>query len=240
MAIEVVGQNLLDAVKPWVGLIITDKLQKLEPTFNIDASDRDKVANMCRADFWEYATWLQKTFPKLDDSYDAEVDLPDNTQTVEIIASDYGMFVGLSSTQQIVDFVESFVSRWWKKYKERVKLLLNPPKLDKFALEGIQKIPEIFTAKEQEEILNEITNQLIRWGEICMPRKMADTLFKRTVGQFVKKDWKVEDKINIMNNLVREARRVAYTHGHLVFITPSKDYYLREYRDSGATPPQDL
>jgi len=216
----------LEALKPWVGIMIAEALQRLEPTFEDNPSDRDNVTNRCRADFWEYVTFIQQKHTKVEQN---------ETETKnEFFPEIWASFIKeTESNAEIIQFVDSFVSRWWKKYKDRVKILLEKPKTDILAVKGERMMYDLFLPNEVQEICNELTLEFLRWGEICMPRELAKSLFMRTLGQLTTKKMTIGEKLNFLSNLKREAKKVSYVHGCLLFISPSKEYFLREYRFDG-------
>jgi len=210
--------SVVDAVnfesKPWVKMIIADVLQKIEPSLELFGDDK-MILNICEADFWDYVTWMEKkTCLKVEEEYEVN--------EVRIAQE--------KDVKENVEFIEMFVKLWWKKYKERVKLSFDLPPQDLMIAKGEGILKSLFTVEEKIEIIEELTHTFIRFGELCMPKKLAESIFIRTLGQITTNRMTTQDKLNLMTNLQREAKRLAYSHGSLLFVHP-KRYMLREYRN---------
>jgi len=219
--------------KYWVSQIMADELKQIEPSLNFDGMD-NTVLNNCNQDFFLYASWLEKQ-PKI------ASDKTQKGQTTFIIHSDEN---GIAITEEeeigveeAVEAVKIFVRMWWKKYKERIKLTFEDPKLDILGMKGMGIARGFFTVQEREEILMELTNTFIQYGEYCMPKLLANSLFMRTLAQLTQQMWKwtqkdiINYKINLMNTLKKEAKAISYLSGYLLFIRPNKESYsLREWR----------
>jgi hypothetical protein len=136
-------------------------------------------------------------------------------------------------TKEVDEFVHMWVQSWWKKYHERCKIVF---KLDKEPphLMGVIELQAHFTDQETKETLEMLTDTYIKYGEICCPSILADQLFRRTVQASGRKDWKSEDKINLIIQMQKEARHMSYLHGALIFIRPDRNFFLREWRNDGA------
>jgi hypothetical protein len=195
---------MLESARPWVNMIIADVLQKIEPSLELFGNDK-MILDICEGDFWDYVSWIEKKCLKIEREEFTDI-------------------------KEDVDFIEMFTKLWWKKYKQRVKLSLDLPQQDLIFAKGKGIVESLFTLEEKAEIIEEITHSFIRWGEVCMPKKMAEAIFFRTLGQITMNKITTRDKFNFLTNLQREAKRIAYTHGYLLFVYPNK-YKLREYRD---------
>jgi len=184
--------------------IIMQTLKKLEPLLELDKADA-RLLRLCLEDFRNYSSWLRGHPIK-----------------------------GEINTEETVEFVSAWIGLWWAKYKQRVKLLFGKPPKDNLQLKGIEVMKKIFTSEERSRILKEVTRTFIYNGEICCSRVLANSLFIKKLGMTNKKQWILEDKINFLIRLKREAERVSHLHGHLVLLRIDKSYYrLMEYRDDG-------
>jgi len=214
--------------KHWVSQIIADELKQIEPSLNFDGMD-NMVLNNCNQDFFLYSMWLEKQ-PKI-----ASDKIEKGEQSVFIIKSDEANIIieesEMIDVKDAVEIIKTFVKMWWKKYKERIKLTFEDPKFDVLGMKGRAVARGLFTMQELEEILTELTNSFIQYGEYCMPKLLANSLFMRTLAQSTKQIWTQQDKINLMNTLRREAKAIAHLSGHLLFVRPNKSSYsLREWR----------
>jgi len=163
-----------------------------------------KLLRLCLQDFRNYSNWLRN-------------------HPIE----------GEINTKETVEFVSAWVGLWWTKYKERVKLLFGKPPKDNLQLKGMEAMKK-FTSKERIRILKELTETFIYNGEICCSNVLAHSLFTKKLGMINEKQWILEDKVNFLIHLKREAKRMSRIRGYLVLFTVDARYYrLREYRDDG-------
>lgn len=213
-------------------VLIMTALQKKEPTLNLNGADH-KLLKMCITDFWDYVGYLQRGSLKL------EEDKPQQPRMVfiNIIGGKAQVTVNDPVAKEVAEFIEGWVGLWWKKYLQRIKLTFEDKPIDKLGVAGAAIMKRNFNDAEQREILMHITDSFIKWGELCCPKILAQSLFRRVLGRTQRKKWTVGNKINFLSALRGEAKRVAYVHGPLIFIRPDKSFYrLREYRDSGRGP----
>jgi len=200
----------------WTDILIQETLQELEPTLDLNGVDI-RLYQICLEDFKSYLKWLIKESKK-------------NGNGINTFSGE--------ESKEACEFIKIWVGLWWKKYKERVKLQLQSPiPPDNLLLQGINYL-KFFTIEEQVGIVEMVTEEFIKNGEICCSKILADSLFKRILGRYSpSKVWTKADKINLVTQLKGEARRIARVHGCLVFIRIDKRYYrLREFRDNGGAP----
>lgn len=218
--------------EPWISLLIMDELQKIEPALNLQREDQ-RLLQICCADFRNYSDYLGRTSVASEDSMPSDAVVEINLTTGDChIEED-------KETEKIVEFIQMWVKGWWRKYKERVQVTImkSPPfELSKTRQKGIRMMYK-FTGEEISDINKAIIQALIKNGEICCTEILADSLFKSVLGRYSEKiKWTQEKKLNFMASVIREAKRMSYVHGPLVFIKPDKKYYeLREFRDDNAT-----
>lgn len=214
----------------WVNLIVLDELAKCSDSMNLNGSDR-KVFELCSKDFNDYLTFM-------DTLMEVEPLEPDMILNGEVIGSVIAISInpyaltlikGQTNTQEVVEFIHMWVQWWWRKYQLRVKVVFDFPKENPVVTRSTL---EQFTNEELNDIIVNTRNTLIKYGEICCSQILADNLFKHAVQKCQKTKWTTNDKINLITELNREAKRVAYTHGPIIFIRPDKNFLrLREYRD---------
>lgn len=212
-----------------VSVLIMSALQKKEPMLRLDKEDHG-LLQMCINDFWCYAGYLSRNHLRLKEKETEQR----RVMQMSLVGGIVQVRVVNPVPKEVVEFVEGWVGWWWKKYKQRVKLILGDKPLDKFAIVGEAILKRNFTQKEKEDVLTKLADTFIKHGEICYPRILAQALFRRVLGRTRRRRWKMEDKLNFLGAVTTEARRVAKITGALIFIRPDKNYYrLREYRDSG-------
>jgi hypothetical protein len=189
--------------------IIKKTLEKVAPTLDLDSADV-RLLRMILEDFRNYEMWIRE--------YGKISNLPS----------------GDKSPKEIVEFIEIWVPMWWKKYKQRVKLQLNPRKEPEHLIKIANENLKSFSIMEQAKIITALIYEFIKYGEICASKILARDLFIRTLARCGKKKWTKEDKINLLVPLRKEVRAMARTHGILLFMrVGKKDYKLREFRDDG-------
>lgn len=219
--------------EPWINLLIMDGLKQIEPSLDLQKADR-KLLQICCADFRNYSDYLEKT------SVDSEGSMPSGV-AVEINLATGDCYVeGTEWSKEVVEFIQMWIKGWWKKYKERVQVMIvQSPRFkpSKTRQKGTIMMRE-FSEEEIGDITKAVVQTLIKSGEICCTEILADNLFKSILGRHSGKvKWTSEKKLNFMASVIREAKRMSRTHGPLVFIKPDKKYYeLREFRDDTPQP----
>jgi len=223
--------------KYWTNMIIQKNLEETEPLMDLKKEDA-KVLQLCINDFWDYVNFINRNFievePEVSEVNGTKVAFDD--QRGEIYIS-FKTSLSIEETEQCI---KVFVKAWWFKYKQRIKLSFEELKLNSELLTGKAVMDKNFTSEEIFNITNAVTDHLIKYGEYCCPKIIAESIIPRIIGQFNKTKWILEDKINLISKLKKEAHNIAYTHGTLIFMKVDvKMYGLRDYRDDGshALPP---
>ena len=224
----------MSSSQPWIRLLIMNELKKIEPSLDLLKFDK-RILEICTIDFKNYVDYLRevsvtKIPPTFADSVEVQIDI----HTGEF------KLVNLSDElEETSEFITVWTKWWWKKYKERVKLTITTSrqhvweKAMELQKEG-SKISWKLSEKERKEIIKAMINTLIKNGEICCSKIIAESLFKITLTKRTIKEWNQEAKINLMVALMKDVKRMSRTHGPLVFIKTDKKYYrLREFRDDG-------
>jgi len=180
---------------PWIILIIRDALEKKCPTLNLDGED-SYVLDLCVEDYYSYIKFLRSNFREVEPFFSSNLD----------------PFVDPQKIAQIHKFTILFVNLWWKKYLKRVKIVFKkPPNTIR------KKIPTAFSPKEKEELLSLIINTLIKEGEICGTRIIANTLLAKHTPL---KKIGPKEKVELTLKLIKEAKRLSRLHGPLLFLKP--------------------
>lgn len=219
-------------VKDFASIVIADELIKIEPSLDINGSDK-MLFELCRKDYVAYYEWLKRNTIEIasDKPNVKEINLADIIR-YKLVTDGWTVENSTEiSAEDIITAIVTFVRMWWKKYKERVKLMLDEPKSDVLSMKGKGVIGSLFSMQEKEEMVIAMMDTFIQNGEFCMPRLLAENLLVRTLGQSTKPFWNPQDKINLMTTLKREAKAISYTHGVLMFIKPNMQHFLREWRN---------
>ena len=219
---------------------ISQKLLKICPQLRLDGVD-SPILSMCTEDLINYFYWLKRHGKYVKDE--------DKKMAHFFEAYYIGSFEAICTMQafwnyniqefeeEIEKFIELFVKNWWRKYKQRVKLVLEkkPPKTYEKAMNNGWAIwSKHFNYNEQKEIMEKLIDVLIQHGEICGARIIARQTLFRYLSKAKNKKWTLEDKLRICSIVSHELKRMAYTHGYLIFIRPNKKAMLREWRDDSS------
>ena len=130
---------------------------------------------------------------------------------------------------ELEEFLDIWTGMWFKKWKERVKLLIGNENsrrwnsATKLVNNGEPIWKNLTNRKEMEEA---VTYTLIRNGEICGTSILAENLLKMELGE-KKKDnaGEGEQVLYVVNNVLRKAREMAHSKGPLIFVKIDKGYY---------------
>jgi hypothetical protein len=209
------------------------KLVDLESSFDFDGMDK-MVFNMCMQDLTIYAQYIKEEQNKV------LVRCNQNTIRIDSFSVDTLLDKLINSdlnNQDSIDdkkSVEAWVEWWYSIYKKRVKLTFTQPKVENSTKYSFNKLSNV----EIDEIKKMMKFSMIEKGVICGTTIIIDSLFKKILSGYSDKfDWGMDKKINLLNVMLRETRRLCNFKGTLIFIRPTKEYYLTEYRNSGSTPP---
>jgi hypothetical protein len=229
----------------WINTLIFNELDKICPSLSLNGEDR-KVYEICIQDFRNYIGYLERNHQKLDESENQELkihqgehsfaEVRDLEDVLSILITNrlYGLHEDLQGTKEIAEFIHVWVQWWWRKWQERTKILFNEKDIPVHITGTALNLSMIFTPEEYKELMQTVTDKLIQYGEICCGEIIADGLLKKDIQTNQKTEWSVQDKIQFIPRVQREAREMSFTHGPLVFIKPKKGYGLREWRDDGA------
>lgn len=226
----------------WINLLIMNEMKKIEPSLKPQGVDQ-KIFHICCADFRNYSDFLEEN-----SKHSVSSSVPPMVTEIHLTTKDsvgdecsrVDYQIEVDSAKKVVEFVQMWVRRWWKKYKQRVQITIKKVpayKPSKTRQRGI-KMMKKFSKEEIDDIKKAIVHTLIKNDEICCTDILADASFKGVLGRYSKKksEWTPEKKLNFMASVLREVKRMSRTRGVLVFIKPDKKYYeLREFRDDNAT-----
>ena len=130
---------------------------------------------------------------------------------------------------ELEEFLTVWVGMWFKKWKERVKLLIGDQNANKWAkasktLSSAEPLWKNLTHKQ--ELREIVAATLIKNGEICGTEILSENLLKMELGG--KRTRYLSDKervLFVVNNVLRKARGMAQSQGPLIFVKIDKGYY---------------
>jgi hypothetical protein len=195
--------------------LLSAKIKETEPTLDIFGADRKVFQTACQ-DFSNYlkfsCSFANRETNILEYSNELEQSLKVNPAEIE-------------------SFLTVWCGMWLKKWKERVNLLLGNDNGEK----SIKTTdPEVATKAEskynnldcREEMLGILTTSLIKNGEICGTRLIAENILKTELRKTINNDINSKEQVfAILNNALRRAREVSQKTGPLISIIVNKSYY---------------
>jgi hypothetical protein len=229
--------SLFDNTPPEVQVrnTVQNKLSDLESNFEFDGMDK-MVLSMCLQDLSIYAHYIKdthnKVFVRTSINNNIEITNPTDMFLNALIDTD----LLIQDFEDDKKSIEAWTEWWFTVYKKRVKLTFRENDIKNSPISSFNKL----TVNEIEEIKTMMKYSLIDKGEICGTTIIVDSLFNKVLSGYSDKiDWGVDKKLNLLNVMLRETRKLAQVTGVLIFIRPTKQSYnLKEYRDGdGVMPP---
>ena len=197
----------------FVEIMLGEKLKDADPALDILGSDR-KVLQVACQDFTNYLKFHWNLIGKE----------ANQCELVERLKS------CLKKTPIELDaFLTVWTGIWFKKWKERVKLLIgnqNANKWNKMSKTLADVEPMWRKIEHKQELQEIVISTLIKNGEICGTEILAENLLKMELGE--KNLENVNDKERVfltVNNALRKAREMAQSRGPLIFVKIDKGYY---------------
>lgn len=194
-------------------LLLTEKLEEINPSLDILGSDRRVLQIACQ-DFANYLKFHWKLFGK-------------NASECELVEKLEKFFE--EDPNELKEFLKVWVGVWFKKWKERVKLLIGNNSSNKWsrALRIINKTEPLWRRLSRRQELQEvIIFALVKNGEICGTKILSENLLKMELKEKrVQRLRGREQKLLIVNTALRKAKELAHSKGPLIFVKIDKGYY---------------
>ena len=130
---------------------------------------------------------------------------------------------------ELEEFLAMWTGTWFKKWKERVKLLIGNQNASSWAKasRNLSNAEPLWKKLERKQEIREIiAATLIKNGEICGTEILSENLLKMELGE--KRVQRLSDKeriLAVVNNALRKAREMAQSKGPLIFVKIDKGYY---------------
>ena len=130
---------------------------------------------------------------------------------------------------ELEEFLDVWTGIWFKKWKERVKLLIGNENSNRW-----NKVTKILNNAEpiwrrlsnRQEMQEVLASSLIKNGEICGTTILAENLLKMEIGERNKENLSEQEQVlNVVNNALRKARELTRSKGPLIFVKIDKGYY---------------
>ncbi|MBS7647816.1 MAG: hypothetical protein QXL91_00500 [Candidatus Bathyarchaeia archaeon] len=197
----------------FIEILIAEKLKNKNPMLDVYGADR-KVLQIACQDLTNYL----KVHWDLIGKEANECELADKLEEFY-----------QKEPSQLEEFINLWIGIWFKKWSERVKLLIgneDSKKWDKMTkiLNNAEPLwRKIPNRKEMQEI---VIATLIKNGEICGTSILSENILKMELGENKKKYTTEEERtMNILNNALRRARELTRSKGPLIFVRIDKGYF---------------
>jgi hypothetical protein len=197
----------------FIEIMIGEKLRELDSALDILGSDR-KVLQVACEDFTNYA----KFHWGLMGGETSQLELTDKLE--RIFRED---------RDELEEFVNVWIGIWFKKWKERVKLLIGEDNANKWSkvTKTINNAEPFWRKLEgKQEIRELIVTTLIKNGEICGTEILSENLLKLELGEKRVQCLSEKERVLVaVNNALRKGRNMALSRGPLIFVKIDKGYY---------------
>ena len=197
----------------FVELMIGEKLKEADPALDIMGSDR-KVLQVACQDFSNYLKFQWNLMGK-------EASQCELVERLEKLLKE--------DSSELDSFLTVWIGIWFKKWKERVKLLIgdqNASRWNKIS-KTLSNAEPIWKKFEHKQELQEIiVSTLVKNGEICGTEILSENLLKMELGEKRIENLDEKEKIfTVVNDVLRKAREMAQSKGPLIFVKVDKGYY---------------
>ncbi len=197
----------------FVELMIGEKLKDADPALDIMGSDR-KVLQVACQDFTNYLKFHWNLMGK-------EANQCELVERLENIFKE--------DSTELDQFLSIWIGIWFKKWKERVKLLIgdqNASRWNKISKTLVNAEPLWRKIEHKQELQEIIIITLLKNGEICGTEILAENLLKMELGE--KRVQEISDRervFTVVNEALRKAREMSQSKGPLIFVKVDKGYY---------------
>jgi len=197
----------------FIEIILAEKLKDADPALDITGSDR-KVLQVACEDLTNYLKYHWNL-------------IGNEASQCELVERLEHLFK--ENPTELEEFLTVWIGMWFKKWKERVKLLIGNQNVNKW-----NRVSKTLSNAEplwkklghKQELLEVVVATLIKNGEICGTEILSENLLKMELGE--KRVQYLSDKeqvFTVVNNALRKARDMAQSKGPLIFVKIDKGYY---------------
>ncbi|MDR0492211.1 MAG: hypothetical protein LBH74_01010 [Nitrososphaerota archaeon] len=209
----IVERVLAGILMNFVEIMIGEKLKEIDPALDIMGSDRT-VLQVAYQDFTNYLKFQWNLIGK-------------GTQQCEILERLEKLTK--DNAGELDAFLTVWRNIWFKKWQERVKLLIGKQGTNKWNKlnQPLTNVETIWKKIECKQELQELTiATLIKNGEICGTEIIAENLLKMELGEKRLQNLAETEQVFVtLNNTLRKARAISQSRGPLIFVKIDKGYY---------------
>jgi hypothetical protein len=197
----------------FVELMIGEKLKEADSALDVMGSDR-KVLQVACQDFTNFLKFHWNLMGK-------------EASQCELVERLENIFKEDSS--ELDAFLTVWIGTWFKKWKERVKLLIGEQSASRWnkVSKTLANAEPLWKKIEQKQELQEIIiSTLLKNGEICGTEILSENLIKMELGESNVQNLSDRDRVfTVVNEALRKAREMAQSKGPLIFVKIDKGYY---------------
>jgi len=197
----------------FVELLIGEKLKDVDPALDIMGSDR-KVLQVACQDFTNFLKFHWNLIGR-------EASQCELVERLENIFKE--------DPSELDAFLTVWIGTWFKKWKERVKLLIgdqNATRWNKISKALTNAEPLWRRIEHKQELQEIIITTLLKNGEICGTEILSENLLKMELGEKRVQDLNEREQVfTVVNEALRKAREMAQSKGPLIFVKVDKGYY---------------
>jgi hypothetical protein len=197
----------------FIEIMIGEKLKEMDSALDILGSDR-KVLQVACEDFTNYAKFHWGLMGK---------------ETSQLELTDKLEHIFREDRDELEEFVNVWIGIWFKKWKERVKLLIGEDSASKWnkVTKTLNNAEPLWRKLEgKQEIRELIATTLIKNGEICGTEILSENLLKLELGEKRVRCLSERELLLIaVNNALQKGRNMALSRGPLIFVKIDKGYY---------------
>jgi hypothetical protein len=197
----------------FIEIMIGEKLKEMDSALDILGSDR-KVLQVACEDFTNYAKFHWGLMGK---------------ETSQLELTDKLEHIFREDRDELEEFVNVWIGIWFKKWKERVKLLIGEDNASKWSkvTKTLNNAEPLWRKLEgKQEIRELIATTLIKNGEICGTEILSENLLKLELGEKRVRCLSERELLLIaVNNALQKGRNMALSRGPLIFVKIDKGYY---------------
>jgi len=197
----------------FIEIMLAEKLKDSDSALDVTGSDR-KVLQVACQDFTNYLKYHWDLIGK-------------EASQCELVEKLEKLFK--ENPAELEEFLTVWTGMWFKKWKERVKLLIgdqNTNKWNKVSKTLSMAEPLWRKIERKQEVQEVVVATLIKNGEICGTEILSENLLKMELGE--KRMQYLSDKervFTMVNNALRKGREMAQSKGPLIFVKIDKGYY---------------
>ncbi len=197
----------------FVEIMIGEKLKEADPALDIMGSDR-KVLQVACQDFTNYLKFHWNLIGK-------------EASQCELVERLENLFK--EDPSELDGFLTVWIGIWFKKWKERVKLLIGDQNASRWSKisKNLSNAEPVWKRIENKQELQEIVvATLLKNGEICGTEILSENLLKMELGEKRVQDPSDKERVfTAVNDALRKAREMAQSKGPLIFVKIDKGYY---------------